>query len=142
MYLVLLFLHFIGLALGVGTGFATLALGGATRDLAPPERAAFMLRASAVGRNGGIGLGLLILTGVGMMLMRGVSETFSWGGPAFHAKLGLVVVFCGVFGYLQSLVARAKREQGGPAMAKIAKISPFVLLMSLAIVACAVIAFR
>jgi hypothetical protein len=142
MYLVLLILHFIGLALGVGTGFASLTLAIATRDLAPPDRTAFMLRASAVSKNGSIGLGLLILTGVGMMLMRGVSQTFSWGGPAFHAKLTLVVIFSGVYGYLQSLIARAKREQGGPAMAKIPKISPVLLLLSVAIVTCAVIAFQ
>ena len=142
MYAILLFFHFVGLALGVGTGFATLVLGIATRDLSPPERTAFMLRASAIGKNGSIGLLLLIVTGVGMMLIRGVPETLAWGGGAFHAKLGLVVVFSGMYGYLQSLIARAKRDGGGPAMAKIPRISPVLLLTSLAIVACAVVAFH
>lgn len=142
MYSVLLFLHFIGLGLGVGTGFASLALGIATRDLPPAERVAFMLRASAIGKNGSVGLLLLILTGLGMTAMRGFPETFAWGGGAFHTKLGLVVVFCGLYGYLQSLVARAKREGGGPAMAKIPRVSPILLATSLAIVACAVVAFH
>jgi hypothetical protein len=142
MYSILLFFHFIGLALGVGTGFASLVLGIATKDLAPPDRAAFMLRASAIGKNGSIGLLLLILTGVSMMLMRGVPETFAWGGGAFHAKLGLVVVFCGLYGYLQSLVARARKEGGGPTMAKIPRVSGPLLLIGVAIVACAVVAFH
>jgi hypothetical protein len=142
MYTVLLFLHFIGLALGVGTGFATLVLGLAARDLAPAERNTFMLRASAVGKNGGIGLGLLIATGLGMMALRGFPETLAWGGGAFHAKLGLVVVFSGLFGYSQSLAAKARRNGGGPALAKIPTVSRILLLMSLAIVACAVLAFH
>lgn len=142
MYAVLLFLHFIGLALGVGTGFAMLVLGLATRDLGPADRTTFMLRAGAVGKNGGIGLGLLIATGLGMMALRGFPETLAWGGGAFHAKLGLVVVFSGLYGYLQSLMARARRDGGGPAFAKIPGISRILLLMSLAIVACAVLAFH
>lgn len=142
MYFILLFFHFIGLALGVGAGFANLTLGTATRDLSPAERVAFMLRASAIGKNGSYGLLLLIATGVGMMVLRGVPQTLAWGGGAFHAKLALVVVFSGLFGYLQSLVARARRERGGPAMAKIPRVSRILLLISIAIVACAVIAFR
>lgn len=142
MYTGLLFFHFIGLALGVGTGFATLVLGLATRDLSPTDRAAFMLRASAVGKNGSIGLALLIVTGVGMMVMRGVPETLAWGGGAFHAKLGLVVLFSLLFGVLQSLVAKAKREGGGPALMKIPRVSRVLLAISLAIVACAVVAFH
>jgi len=142
MYYVLLFFHFLGLALGVGTGFAQFTLGLSTRSLAPAERTAFMLRAAVLARNGSIGLLLLILTGVGMMLVRGVTETFQWGGGAFHAKLALVVFFSGLYGYLQSLIARAKREGGGPAMAKIPRLSPVLLVSSLAIMACAIVAFH
>jgi hypothetical protein len=142
MYSALQFFHFIGLALGVGTGFAILVLGLASRDLSPPDRVAFMLRAGAIGKNGSIGLLLLIATGIGMMVLRGVPETFAWGGGAFHAKLGLVVVFSLLFGYLQALSARARREAGGPAMAKIPTVSRILLAISLAIVACAVVAFH
>jgi hypothetical protein len=142
MYTVLLFFHFIGLALGVGTGFATLVLGLATRDLSPPDRTTFMLRASTVGKNGSVGLLLLIVTGLGLMAVRGVPETLAWGGGAFHAKLGLVVVFSLLFGFLQSLVAKAKRDGGGPAMTKIPTVSRIMLAMSIAIVACAVVAFH
>ena len=58
LYLSLLFLHFLGLALGVGTSFAMLRLGAATRELSQEERVKFMLRASEVAKNGSAGLGL------------------------------------------------------------------------------------
>ncbi len=142
MYTTLLVLHFIGLALGVGTGFAQMTLGIATRNLAPPERAQFMMRASALGRNGSIGLALLLVTGIGMMLLRGVSATMEWGGGAFHAKLTLVVLMIGALGYMQMLIARAKREGGGPAMAKIPKVGRVMLALGVGIVLSAVIAFK
>jgi len=142
MYTTLLFLHFVGLGLGVGTGFAFLTLGIAMRPLPVAERGALFVRTSVIGKNGSIGLLLLILTGIGMMLQRGVPETFAWGGGAFHAKLGLVVVFAGLYGYLQTLIARAKREGGGPAMQTLPKVSQVLLLLSLGIVACAVLAFH
>ena len=142
MYTLLLFTHFVGLALGVGTGFANLTLGIATRSLPPEERVKFMLRAAALGKNGSIGLLLLLLSGVGMVLMRGLTATFAWGGPAFHAKLTLVVIFIGLFGYLQVLVARAKREGGGPNMARIPKVAGPMLLIGIAIMASAVLAFH
>lgn len=142
MYLTLLLLHFIGLALGVGAGFANLTLGFAARDLSPEDRVKFMLRASALAKNGSIGLLLLLVTGIGMMLMRGVGATMAWGGGAFHAKLTLTVIFIGVFGYMQVLLKRAKREAGGPAMARLPKLGQLMLLISVTIVVCAVVAFK
>lgn len=142
MYTTLLVLHFLGLALGVGTGFAQMTLGIAARDMAPPERTQFMLRASALGKNGSIGLLLLIVSGLGMMALRGFSATLQWGGGAFHAKLTLVVVLIGVFGYLQVLVRRVRREAGGPAMAKLPKVGQAMLGLGIAVVICAVIAFH
>lgn len=141
-YLTLLFLHFIGLALGVGTSFAMARLGAASSDLPPEERSKFMLKASVLGKNGSAGLGLLILTGLGMMLWRGVGEVMSWGGGAFHAKLTLVVVLCGVFGYAQVVQKKARRAGGGPLMAKLPKLGAVMLLLSIAIVATAVAAFK
>ena len=91
MHTALLVLHFLGLALGVGAGFAQLTLTLATRELSPAERSAFALRALALAKNGSYGLLLLIVSGASMTVLRGVGATFQWGGPAFHAKLTLVV---------------------------------------------------
>jgi uncharacterized membrane protein len=135
-------LHFLGLAMGVGTGFAMFTLGFATRHLAPSERAAFMLRATALSRMGSIGLLLLIVSGLGMMWQRGVDVVFAWGGGLFHVKLTLVVVLLGVVGYMHALTARAKREGGGPIMAKLAIFGQLTLLVGITIVVVAVLAFR
>jgi uncharacterized membrane protein len=142
LYIAIKFLHFIGLALGVGTSFAFFTLGAATRDLAPEERAKFMLRASALRKNGSYGLGLLILTGVAMLIERGPLAMLKFGGGAFHLKLTLVVILCGVFGYAQSLQKKVREAGGGPLMAKLPKVSMLMLVLSVAIVASAVAAFK
>lgn len=142
MHEILLIAHFIGLAMGVGASFASFALSFATKDLAPAERMAFMMRASAIGKNGSYGLVLLLLSGLGLLFYRGVRETFALGGGAFHAKLTLIVVMIGVFGYMQSLQKRARKEQGGPAAQKLPLVSRALLVLGLAIVICAVIAFK
>ena len=82
MYTALLITHFLGLAIGLGSGFAQFTLALATRDLAPPERGQFMQRAAALGKNGSFGLLLLILSGIGMTTMRGWPATMQWGGVA------------------------------------------------------------
>lgn len=142
LYQVLLFLHFVGLALGVGTGFATLTLGAAARKLSPEERTTFMLRAAALRKNGSIGLLLLVQSGVAMMLVRGVGATFAWGGPALHLKLTLVVILFGLFGYMQVLQKKILKAGGGPLMARLPRLATILLGLSLAIVASAVAAFK
>ncbi len=141
-YLSILFLHFLGLALGVGTTFAMLTLGAAARDLAPDERRKFMLRVGALRKNGSYGLALLILTGLAMFVMRGPRAVFAWGGGAFHLKLTLVVILCGFFGYTQSLTKKVREAGGGPLMAKLPTLSLIMLGLSVAIVASAVAAFK
>src|SRR5690606_17558356 len=96
MYELFLILHFLGLALGVGTSFAFMTLGLATKDLNAEERTRFMLRASLLSKNGSIGLTLLIVSGIGFLVMRGVGDVMRWGGGAFHAKLLLVAILAGL----------------------------------------------
>jgi uncharacterized membrane protein len=142
LYTWLKFFHFIGLALGVGTSFAVLTLGASTRELAPEERAKFMLRAGALRKNGSIGLGLLILTGLAMFVLRGPRELLAFGGGALHLKLTLVVILCGFFGYLQVVTKKVREAGGGPLMAKLPRLSAIMLLLSIAVVASAVAAFK
>ncbi|HYJ08285.1 MAG TPA: hypothetical protein VEX18_04735 [Polyangiaceae bacterium] len=143
LYLSLLFLHFLGLALGVGTNLAMLTLGGAARELQPDERAKFMQRASALRKNGSFGLLLLILSGLGMLIVRGPMEVLRWGGGAFHAKLTLILILIGLFGYMQVLLKKVREAGGGgPLAAKLPKLSVGLLVLNLSIMACAVIAFK
>ena len=142
MYGTLLFFHFIGLALGLGTGFAMLTIGIVTKDMPPQEKGPFMLRISALSKNGTLGLALLILTGLGLLFMRGAGAVFSATGGYFHAKLALVVILCGIVGYMQVLMKKAKQPGNAALMARIPKISRFSLLTVIAIVALAVLAFH
>lgn len=142
LYLSILFLHFIGLALGVGTSFAMLTLGAAARDLAPEERGKFMMRVSALRKNGSYGLALLLLSGIAMLVLRGPAAVFAYAGGAFHLKLTLVVILIGFFGYVQVLTKKIRLAGGGPLMAKLPKLSLIMLLLSVAIVASAVAAFK
>ncbi|HEY4158080.1 MAG TPA: hypothetical protein VGM29_08280 [Polyangiaceae bacterium] len=138
----LLITHFVGLSLGVGASFALFTLAFASKSMPADERAKFMLRAVVVSKNASIGLGLLILSGVGMLLWRGPAMVMRWGGPAFHAKLTLVVVMVGVFGYVQVLLKRARLAGGGPALASAAKLSRLLLVLGVSVIALAVIAFK
>ncbi len=142
MYQVLLILHFLGLALGVGASFAFFSLGLATRDMSAEERTKFMLRASVLSKNGSIGLALLILSGLGFLVVRGVGNVMRWGGGAFHAKLLMVAILAGLVGYSQVLLKKAKQAQGGPTMAKLPTVSRFILALGVTIVLLAVIAFH
>lgn len=141
MYDVLLIIHFLGLALGVGTSFAMLSLGIATRNLPVEERAKFFGRASILSKNGSIGFTLLILSGIGFLLTRGVSTVFAWGGGAFHAKLLFVVILAGLLGYSQVLGKRA-RQGDLAAFAKLPGVGRVMLLLSIGIVVAAVVAFH
>jgi uncharacterized membrane protein len=138
----LLVLHFLGLALGVGAGFAQVTLWLVARSLAPQDRNLFGLRALELSRNSSYGLLLLILSGAGMLAIRGVSATFQQGGPAFHAKLTLVGLMLGVFGYVQVLIGGAKRKGGGPGLTKIRVLGQLVLLLGVLVVICATLAFH
>ena len=142
MYAILLILHFIGLSLGVGASFAGLTLRLSMRDLPPAERAVVAGRFRALGKNGSIGLTLLILSGFGMWFSRGIKETMALGGGAFHAKLLLVVLLAGTFGYLQVLQKKAARDPSGPAVNLIPKVSTLLLLLGVGVIVAAVVAFK
>ena len=137
-----LIVHFVGLALGVGTGFAALTLGLATRNMPSAERGEFMRRASIIGKNGSFGLLLLIISGLGLTIGRGVDVVMAWGGPMFHIKLTLVVILIGVSGYLQVLVRNARSSNGAAAAARIPIVSRIGLLLGISIVVFAVLAFH
>lgn len=141
MHKVLLITHFIGLALGLGTSFAMFTLGLAARDMTPADRGAFMRRAMVLGKNGSIGLLLLILSGVWLVFSQGAAEVMAWGGAMFHVKLTLVVILMGTFGYMQVLIRKAQGSDGAAAMARLPLVSRIMLLLNIAIVVTAVLAF-
>ena len=110
--------------------------------MSPTERTDFMLKASILSKNGSIGLALLIVSGIGFLVTRGVGEVMRWGGGAFHAKLLLVAVLAGLVGYSQVLLKKAREAGGGPTMATVPKVGRIMLLVGVTIVVLAVIAFK
>jgi len=140
-YTALLFLHMLGLAMAVGTSFTMMALGKATADMEPPDRAAFMLRAFAVSKVASIGFGLLILSGGGMLALQS-HALLSTGGVPFMVKIGLVGLQIAFFGKMQVTLAQVKEAKGGPLMAKVPQVGKALMLNGLAIVFTAVLAFH
>jgi len=138
----LLIIHFFGLALGVGTGFALARLGSALRDAPVADRGLVMKYALSISKNGGLGLGLLILSGLAMLFTRGVSTVFASGGMAFHIKLLLVVIMAGLVGFSQVQVKRLREKKDPAALATLQKIGPVITFTGVAIVICAVLAFH
>jgi len=139
MYTFLLFLHFVGLAMGVGTGFAMLRIGYSNRNLPAPEMGALMQKVSSLRLNGYTGFALLILTGLGMTLMR--PGIFSAAGGVFHAKLCLVVLMFLNMGLMHMIMAKAKRA-GGPPPALLRKLGNINFSMGIVTILLAVIAFH
>jgi uncharacterized membrane protein SirB2 len=136
MYAFLLILHFIGLALGLGTSITMFTLGLSTRKASPAERGDLFRRLGPLKRNGSIGLALLLLAGLGMLALR----PGLWGvGGWFHAKLALVLVMVALYGWMQVLL---KRAGNAPPPARVATLSRINLVLTLAIVVCAVMAFH
>jgi hypothetical protein len=139
MRLLLLIIHFIGLAMAVGSGFANLFLGRVAAKLEPAERGSFMSKISVLGRMGQTGLALLILSGV-------MLATPYWKAlgemPFFAAKLGLVVVLLLSVSRVLYLLSKAKKENNPALMAKIKPLGMLNFIIGLTIIVLAVLAFR
>lgn len=136
---VMLVLHFIGLAMAIGAGFSNFFLGTVAAKLEPAERGSFMSRTMVLGTMGRIGLGLLVLSGLGL-------ATPYWQTlgemPFFEAKLSLVVILLVSVSYAQFIMAKAKRE-GNPAMlSKLRPLGMLNFLLGLSIIVLAVLTFH
>jgi uncharacterized membrane protein len=134
---IFLFIHFIGLAMAVGTGFANLFLASATSKMEPAERGAFMSKAAVLVRMGQIGLGLLLLSGFAL-------ATPYWklmgSMPTFIAKLscvGLLIIMVTI----TSLMAR-KAKTDPSIFAKLRPLGLFNFILGLTIVILAVFTFH
>jgi hypothetical protein len=107
-----LVIHFIGLAMAVGTGFANLFLGAAAAKLEPAERGPFMLKTTILVRMGQVGLGLLLLSGfyLATPFWKLLSDM-----PTFMAKLTLVIVLL-ITVTITSLQVRKAKKENNPAL--------------------------
>ncbi len=135
----MLIIHFIGLAMALGTGFANLFLGMVASKLEPAEKGSFMSKTLILGRMGQIGLVLLILSGFYLM-------TPYWQAlgamPLMIIKLILVALLV-ILVIIIILIVRKSKNESNPAL--LAKIKPFGImnfLLGVAIVVLAVLIFH
>ena len=135
----MLIIHFIGLAMGLGTSMAYMFLGIASAKLEAQDALKFQLNSLALSRMGQIGLILLIISGLFLM------EPY-WGilrdTPLLIAKLTLVLILAAVLVVMNSIIGRAKKGDTETHLKKMAPLGRSTLLISLIIVALAVYIFH
>jgi uncharacterized membrane protein len=135
----MLFTHFVGLVLAMGSGFASLFIGVYNKDLKPEEAPKFMLRLRSLGYMGFAGLVVLIISG-------GYLATPYWkiigSMPWFMAKLSLVVVLLIIVVTIDWRWRRAVKNNGGPDLMAIPKLGRLAFPVGLLILLFAVLQFH
>ena len=135
----MLILHFMGLTMSLGAGFANLFLGIAASKLEPAERGTFLSRAMILTRMGHVGLGLLLISG-------GYLATPFWDllgdMPLFSAKLVLVLLLIINVSVFSILVKRALREGNPARLMKLRPIGMLNFFLGITVVILAVLAFH
>ena len=136
---VMLVVHFLGLAMGIGTSFAFMFLGMASSKMEAKEAQKFSLDTFALSKMGHIGLTLLILSGGYLMTPYWKSLSAS---PLLAAKLVLVLALGALIGIISSTARKAKKGDAAVHLKKIATLGKMALLTGLAIVVLAVYNFH
>ena len=103
----LLIVHFLGLAMGMASGFSNMVMAGVAAKATASEQAILARFPPAMSRVGVIGLALLWVSGFALVLTR--YGTFAVLPGTFHAKLTAVVLLTIVVAYLNVLMPKAQR---------------------------------
>lgn len=135
----MLFTHFLGLALGVGSGFANLFIVAANKNLPREEMPKFMFRLRALGYMGLTGMALLIISG-------GYLATPYWSiltsMPLFIAKLSLVVVLLVIVLLIDRQWRIALKSGDAKDLAPLPKLGKFAFPVGILILLFAVLQFK
>ena len=136
---VMLFTHFLGLILGMGSGFASLFLGAANKKIPKEEAPKFMLKLRALGYMGLTGIILLIVSGLYL-------ATPYWSVitsmPLFIAKLSLVTVLLVLVLLIDRQWRKAIKNAGGPDLQVIPKLGRLAFPVGILILLFAVLQFH
>jgi len=135
----LVILHFLGLTMGVSTGFANMAMAGVMAKAAPNEKPILARFAPAMSRIGAVGLALLWVTGIAIVQTR--YGSFAVLPRPFLVKLAAVVVLTLLVGYIHVLMPRAQRGDMAAA-ARIQTVGKLTGPFALIAIIFAVIAFN
>jgi uncharacterized membrane protein len=134
----MLIVHFLGLAMGVGTSFGFMFLGIAGSKMEKEEGKKFALNSFAMTTMGHIGLVMLIVSGLYLI-------TPFWGSlasmPLLIAKLALVLTLTMAVSFATVYSKRAKKGDTESNLKKVAALGRVTLLSGIAIVVLAVLIF-
>jgi hypothetical protein len=103
----LMVVHFLGLAMGLSTGFANMVMAGLISKAAPNDKAVLSRFPPAMSRIGVIGLAMLWGSGLAIVFTR--YGTFSILPRPFIVKLAAVVLLTLTVAYINVLMPRAQR---------------------------------
>jgi hypothetical protein len=135
----MLVIHFIGLAMALGAGFANLFLGTVASKLEPAERGSFMSKLIILGRMGQIGLGLLLLSGFALITpyWKVLGEM-----PLLIAKLSLVGLLLISVSRILFIVSKSKKENNPGLMMKVKPLGMLNFFLGIMILILAVLTFH
>lgn len=134
----LVIVHFVGLAMGLGSGFAQMVMAGLIAKASPQEKAVLGRFPPAMGKIGVIGLALLWITGIGIVQTR--YGTFSILPRTFVYKLIAVLLLTLAVLAIQVLQRRMQKGDAS-AMAKMQLLGRLTGPLALIAIIFAVITF-
>lgn len=136
---VMLVLHFVGLAMGVGNGFAHMFMGMSLKNMSEEEANKLVLKTMVINKMGYIGLFLLVLSG-------GYLMTPYWDtlmeNHSLLAKLVCVLLLIVMVVTMNGLAKKAKKQGGGESLEKIKKMGMVTLPLGIVIIILAVLTFH
>ncbi|MCF8239117.1 MAG: hypothetical protein K9I85_13230 [Saprospiraceae bacterium] len=136
---VFLILHFIGLAMGLGTSFANLFLGISLSKLPREEAVRISMHTIVLAKMGQIGLALLILSGVFLLIPEWDKLSHC---ALFLTKMALVVILTFLIMRISGHIQDAKMGEPGVHLAKIPVLGKLAFITSILIVIMAVLVFH
>lgn len=131
-------LHFLGLAMGLSTGFANMVMAGLINKAAPADKAVLSRFPPAMAKIGVIGLALLWISGISIVLTR--YGSFAILPRPFIVKLAAVVLLTLAVAYIHVLMPKAQKGDAA-AMARIQTIGKLTGPLAIIAIIFAVITF-
>ncbi|HYE87736.1 MAG TPA: hypothetical protein VEA16_15340 [Vicinamibacterales bacterium] len=134
----LVIVHFVGLTMGLSTGFANMIMAGLIAKAPPQEKPVLGRFPPAMSRVGVIGLSLLWISGVAIVMTR--YGGFSILPRTFIIKLSAVMLLTLAVVYIQVLLPKAQRGDAA-AMARIQTLGKLTGPLALIAIVFAVLTF-
>lgn len=136
---IMLTLHFVGLAMGLGVAFAHAFLGFSASKMSNDEALKLKLNTQILGRMGDIGMLLLVVSGI-YLILPFWSALFLM--PLLVAKLVLVIILIVLIGMISYFSHKAKTVQPEVQFKKAEALGRVAMIVTLAIVVLAVKVFH